>query len=258
MTGNSISITYIGNDESRRLALGVLAQRLKLPFWNGEDAGLLLRLRDDRLELKQLGVDAPGPVFVDFLEGAMGHRRRFWGGRGQLVAKAVGIKKDKIPSIVDATAGLGRDSFILAMLGCQVRMIERSPVVAALLADGMQRALLDEEVVDVMQRMSLQTGDARQCLLQLTEEQRPDVVYVDPMHPERTKAAAVKKEMRLFRDLVGIDADDSELLQAALKVAKKRVVVKRPRKAVAIDGPEPSLVYEGKSTRFDVYLISTK
>lgn len=254
----NISIAYCCHDDARQLELDVLAEQLGLPLWNGADEGLLLRLTDERLELQQLGTDAPGPVFVDFVAGAMGHRRRFGGGRSQLVAKAVGIKKNKMPSIVDATAGLGRDSFILSMLGCQVGMIERSPVVAALLADGMQRALLDIEVVDVIQRMTLQIGDARQCLLQLKEEQRPDVVYVDPMHPERTKAAAVKKEMRLFRELVGIDADDSELLQAALQVAKKRVVVKRPRKAMVIDGPKPSLVYEGKSTRFDVYLITSK
>jgi len=244
------------SDPQRQAELPLLEAQLGLPLWDGRDEGLVLRLTGDRLELQQLGPDAPGPVYVDFIGGAVGHRRRFGGGRGQLVAKAVGIKKDKIPSVIDATAGLGRDSFILAQLGCQVRMIERSPVVAALLADGMQRALADDEVVEIIERMQLQVGDARQLLLQLTDVQRPDVVYVDPMHPERTKAAAVKKEMRLFRELVGSDSDDAELLQAALQAAKKRVVVKRPRKAVAIDGPKPSLVFEGKSTRFDVYLIS--
>ena len=243
-------------DGAHQTELDKLGEQLGLAVWQAQDEGLLLRLTEQRLELLQLGPDAPGPVYVDFLEGAMGHRRRFGGGRGQLVAKAVGVKKDKIPSVVDATAGLGRDSFILAMLGCSVQMIERSPIVAALLADGLQRALADEEVAEVIQRMQLQVGDARQCLLELPEEQRPDVVYVDPMHPERSKAAAVKKEMRLFRELVGTDSDDAEVLQAALQVAKKRVVVKRPRKSVAIDGPKPSLVYEGKSTRFDVYMIT--
>lgn len=240
--------------EARQAEFEHLRQQLDLPLWQGQDAGLLLRLTAQRLELQQLGPDAPGPVFVDFVEGAMGHRRRHGGGRGQLVAKAVGIKKDRIPTVVDATAGLGRDSFILAMLGCQVRMFERSPVVAALLADGLARAAEDPDVSEVVQRMCLQVGDARQSLLALSDAERPDVVYVDPMHPERTKAAAVKKEMRLFRDLVGTDADDAELLQAALQIAQKRVVVKRPRKAVAIEGPKPSLVFEGKSTRFDVYL----
>ena len=233
-----------------------MAERLGLPFsTDAVEAGLMLRLATERLELVQLGPDAPGPVYVDFVEGAMGHRRRFGGGRGQLVAKAVGVKKDKIPTVIDATAGLGRDAFVLAKLGCQVQMIERSPVVAELLADGMRRAEEDDEVHEIVARMRLAVADASQYLSELDEADRPDVVYVDPMHPERTKAAAVKKEMQLFRALVGADEDDAALLQAALGAARKRVVVKRPRKSETIPGPKPSLVYEGKSTRFDVYMI---
>lgn len=215
----------------------------------------LLQLTAERLQMQQLGDDAPGPVYVEFVEGAMGHRRKFGGGRGQLVAKAVGIKPGFIPDVIDATAGLGRDAFVLAQLGCRVRMVERSPIVAALLRDGMARGQQDAEVAEVIGRMSLVVADAKEWLLTLNEEQRPDVVYVDPMHPERTKAAEVKKEMRLFRDLVGFDVDDAELLQAALRVARKRVVVKRPRKAAAIAGPRPGLVMEGKSTRFDIYFV---
>ena len=236
----------------------VLAESLSLPLVTEPPSSceLLLQLTPERLQLQQLGPDAPGPVYVDFVEGAMGHRRKFGGGRGQLVAKAVGIKKGFIPTIIDATAGLGRDSFVLAQLECQVRMVERSPIVAALLRDGMERGRQDGEVAPIIERMSLQVADAKEWLLTLNEEQRPDVVYVDPMHPERTKAAEVKKEMKIFRELVGGDEDDAELLHAALRIARKRVVVKRPRKAEAIKGPKPNLVYEGKSTRFDVYLIT--
>ena len=235
-----------------------LALELALPLVTEPPASceLLLQLTPERLQLQQLGPDAPGPVYVDFVEGVMGHRRKFGGGRGQLVAKAVGIKKGFVPDVIDATAGLGRDSFVLAQLGCQVRMVERSPVVAALLRDGMARGQLDDEVAAIIERMSLVVADAKEWLLALSEAQRPDVIYVDPMHPERTKAAEVKKEMKIFRELVGGDEDDAELLQAALRVARKRVVVKRPRKAEAIAGPKPNLVYEGKSTRFDVYLIA--
>ena len=232
-----------------------IAERLSLPFGlTAGDDDLILHLTPDRLELVQSGPNAPGPVYVDFVGGAIGHRRRFGGGRGQLVAKAVGIKKGFTPTVIDATAGLGRDAFVLAQLGCQVLMLERSAVVAALLHDGMQRAEQDVEVVEIIERMTLQVSDAKSYLINMEESGRPDVVYLDPMHPERSKAAMVKKEMRLFRELVGGDEDDAKLLQVALSVAKKRVVVKRPRKAEAIAGPEPSLVYEGKSTRFDVYL----
>jgi len=232
-----------------------LAERLGLSFGPALDEPALALRLGPRLELLQLGPAAPGPVYVDFVEGVMGHRRRFGGGRGQLVAKAVGVKKDKIPTVIDATAGLGRDAFVLAKLGCQMQMIERSSVVAELLADGMRRAEQDDEVHEIIARMSLVVADASHYLVGLTEVERPDVVYVDPMHPQRTKAAMVKKEMQLFRALVGADEDDAALLQAALTAARKRVVVKRPRKSEVIPGPKPSLVYEGKSTRFDVYLI---
>lgn len=250
---NNVTVTVA--DHSRVSEAQAIAERLALPFAaESNEPGLILRLTAERLELVQIGPDAPGPVYVDFVEGAMGHRRRFGGGRGQLVAKAVGVKKDKIPTVIDATAGLGRDAFVLAKLGCQVRMIERSSEVAELLSDGMHRAEQDDEVREIIARMSLLVVDASHYLTELAEAERPDVVYVDPMHPERTKAA-VKKEMQLFRALVGGDEDDAALLQAALTAARKRVVVKRPRKSEAIPGPKPSLVYEGKSTRFDVYLI---
>ena len=249
-------------DTTRLVDAEALAIKLGLPLAQDlstlpSSCELVLQLTPKRLQLQQLGAQAPGPVYVDFVEGAMGHRRRYGGGGGQLVAKAVGIKKGFTPSVVDATAGLGRDSFILAQLGCHVQMIERSPVVAALLRDGMTRGQCDSDVATIIERLSLTIADAKQWLLALAENERPDVVYVDPMHPERTKAAEVKKEMRLFRELVGVDSDDAELLQSALAVARKRVVVKRPRKSEAIAGPKPALVMEGKSTRFDIYLLQS-
>ncbi len=216
---------------------------------------LVLELSDNHLALRQLGAGAPGPVYVDFVGGAVGHRRKFGGGRGQLIARAVGIKKDRIPSVVDATAGLGRDAFVLASLGCRVRMVEASPVIAALLSDGLARAAADEAAAEIVARLSLHPGDGRLLLPQLQQEAPVDVVYLDPMFPQRDKRALVKKEMRLFKALLGEPSgDDGALLRQALAVAGKRVVVKRPRKAPALEGPAPNLVFEGKSTRFDVYL----
>ncbi len=233
-----------------------LAQQLALPLVGPAEVGtgLVLVVTAARLELRLLAADAPGPVYVDFVGGAMGHRRKFGGGRGQLIAKAVGVKKGVIPAVVDATAGLGRDAFVLANLGCRVTMLERSPVVGALLHDGLERASSDGEAADVIERLSLQIGDARQVLAAGRQGVLADVVYLDPMFPQRDKSALVKKEMRLFKALLGSDPDAPALLEAALKAARKRVVVKRPRKAAPVDGPEPGLVFEGKSTRFDVYL----
>lgn len=207
----------------------------------------------ERLELRKLDEPKLGAVFVDFVEGAVAHRRKFGGGRGQSIAKAVGLKAGANPLVVDATAGLGRDAFVLASLGCQVVMLERSPVVAALLADGLARAYADAEIGSWMQqRMSLRPGPALQQLQSLGFT--PDVVYLDPMFPHKKKSALVKKEMRVFQSLVGPDLDADALLPAALAVAGKRVVVKRPDYAGWLNEMAPSSAIETKSNRFDLYV----
>lgn len=153
--------------------------------------------------------------------------------------------------MVDATAGLGRDAFLLASLGAQVTLIERSPHVHGRLAAGLQAAAEDPEAAEVVARMTLLQGDARQLLAGLS----PDVVIVDPMHPERTSTALVKKDMRLLRDLVGTDPDQLELMQAALASARKRVVLKWPRKAPPMPGLRaPSHQIVGKTLRYDVFM----
>ncbi len=103
---------------------------------------MALALTTEHLELRKRDEPKLGGIFVDFVGGAMAHRRKFGGGRGEAVAKAVGIKGDYLPDVVDATAGLGRDAFVLASVGCRVRMLERNPVVAALLDDGLRAAML--------------------------------------------------------------------------------------------------------------------
>ena len=185
-------------------------------------------------------------MYVDFLTGKSQHRRLYRG--KELIAKAVGVGKYDQLSIIDATAGLGRDAFVLASLGCNMTLIERSPMMQALLADGLQRAAI--EIPEVIARISLLKGDA----LQLLAEQRADVVYLDPMYPHRDKSALVKKEMRILQDVVGFDEDSSALLILAQAAAKKRVVVKRPRLAENFAECAPDFSYNGKNSRFDVYL----
>lgn len=227
-----------------------LAAELGLPA--GGDAELALQLGPAGLQLLDLAPDAGGPVRVDFVEGALAHRRLQGGGSGQMIAKAVGVQPGVRPSILDATAGLGRDAFVFAQLGCPVTLIERQPAVAALLADGIARGRLAAEVAPIMDRLHLLRGDAI-ALLRGWRDEAPQVIYLDPMFPHRDKSALVKKEMRLFRPLVGADDDAPELLAAALELASHRVVVKRPRKAPTIAGPAPGYALEGKSSRFDVY-----
>lgn len=107
-----------------------------------EDSILALVLTESRLELRKLDEVKLGAIAVDFVEGTMAHRRKFGGGRGEAVAKAVGIKGGYLPTVIDATAGLGRDAFVLAAIGCKVLLVERNPIVAALLEDGVNRAYL--------------------------------------------------------------------------------------------------------------------
>lgn len=226
-----------------------LAGQLALPC---TDSPLFeLQLTSGGLQLQELNSKA-GPVRVDFVGGATAHRRQFGGGSGQMIAKAVGVQGAIRPHVLDATAGLGRDAFVLASLGCQMDLIERNPVVAALLQDGIQRARYDAEVAVIVARMALQQGNAIE-LMQSWQGVPPQVIYLDPMFPERSKSAQVKKEMRLFQPLVGGDDDAPLLLAAALELASHRVVVKRPRIAPALAGPKPGYALQGKSSRFDIY-----
>ena len=191
-------------------------------------------------------------LVVDFLGGAVGHRFRTQGGQGNDLARACGFGKGHVPNVIDATAGLGRDAFLLAGLGAQVTLIERSPQVRAALQTGLDAARLDEAAAPVVARMTLLAGDS----IALLEGLSADVVLVDPMHPPRGNTALVKQEMRVLRALVGADPDALELMQAALKAARKRVVLKWPIKAAPLEGLRAaSHRIVGKTTRYDVFVV---
>lgn len=187
------------------------------------------------------------PLVINFLSGASLYRHKKGGGLAERIAKACLAAKK--PLIYDLTGGLGRDAFVLASLGCEVKMFERHPVMAALLCDGLKRLKIERPEVS----LSLIQKDSMTFLDTMTEYSLPDVIYYDPMHPTRKKSALVKKEMRILAEIVGGDVDKEEVFQAIRDKAKKRVVVKWPIDEPAI-AEAPDLVYKGKSTRFDVYL----
>ncbi len=191
-------------------------------------------------------------LICDFVGGAVGHRLRFGGGRGQALPKAAGFTKGQTPSVVDATAGLGRDAFLLASLGAEVVLIERCAEVHAVLADGLKRAAAaGTPYSEIVERMTLVHGKSHDEL----RHYNPDVVLVDPMHPPRGNSALVKKEMRQLRALVGADPDALELMEVALATAQKRVVLKWPLRAAPMPGLRPcSHQIVGKSTRYDVFM----
>lgn len=219
-------------------------------------ADLTLAYHEGRLSLAGDPARYGHPLAVDFVAGRSAHRRRFGGGRGQLIARACGLGQGVTPSVIDATAGLGRDAFVLASLGAEVLMVERVAAIHALLEDGLTRALADPATHEIAARMSLVHGDGTRQLAALVAGSgvAPQVIHLDPMFPHRHKSALVKKEMRLFRALAGDDVDAPQLLEAALDVATHRVVVKRPRKAPPIEGPIPRHVIEGKTSRYDLYV----
>jgi len=214
------------------------------------ESGFYFELSENGLALCQAGLRAPGPVRVDFVGGAMGHRQRFGGGRGQALARAVGMKPGFSPAIWDATAGLGRDGFVLASLGSHVTLCER-----ALLHDALRRAADDSTIGNwVRDRLQLINADSFRCLQSLAETQRPQVVYMDPMYPAGKDHVQVKKDMRALQQLVGPDLDSGELLDIALQTALRRVVVKRPKRACWIHNRKPDTAIESKKTRYDIYL----
>ncbi len=211
----------------------------------------LLQFNQQALALIKLNEPKLGGIKVDFVEGTTAHRRKFGGGRGQDIAKAIGLKHGFTPHVLDATAGLGRDAFVLASLGCKVTLMERMPVVAALLHDGLERAKLNSEVTEIAQQMQLVHASS---IENMNLAEQVDVIYLDPMYPHREKSAAVKKEMRVFQSLVGEDLDADALLAPALALAKYRVVVKRPSYAPPLDNKKPSTSINMKKNRFDVYV----
>jgi 16S rRNA (guanine1516-N2)-methyltransferase len=193
---------------------------------------------------------------VDFAGGAVGYRFRRGGERGHPLVRAAGIKKDRLPSIVDATAGLGRDAFLLASAGATVTLIERSAEVHALLKEALARASAESpELAEVVARMTLVYGDAKDRLPEL----KPDVVIVDPMHPPRRNTALVKQEMRQLSAIVGADEDADELMRIALASARERVVLKWPlRAAPLLATPKPSHQFVGKTVRYEVFVTALK
>ena len=243
------------NIPEQRQYLENLDARFELSAWLSENP--LFSIQYDQGGLALIKTDEPklGVIRVDFVTGASAHRRKFGGGKGQAIAKAVGLNKGKSipPHVLDGTAGLGRDGFVLASLGCYVTLYERHPIVAALLYDGLERSYLDHEIGGWMQeRVRFAFGSSHQLLPKT--EQSIDVVYLDPMFPHREKSAAVKKEMRVFQSLVGSDLDADDLLAPALSLASKRVVVKRPDYAPFLANSTPSMEIKTKKNRFDVYV----
>ncbi len=223
---------------------------------------LTLGWQKDRLSLF---TDPKTAINIDFTAGKLRHRLKFGGGKGQPLAKAIGFHKYQNFSIIDATAGLAGDSFVFASLLAQgqhqgsVTLIERHPVIAALIEDALIRAKTfiqnapanNQMLAEIIQRMQLHCDHAAERIPTLPPA---EVIYLDPMFPEKKKKAAVKKGMQALQQLVGPDQDSEQLLTTALQAATKRVVVKRPKAAPPLIGHPPTTAIHSPNTRYDLYI----
>jgi 16S rRNA (guanine1516-N2)-methyltransferase len=236
-----------------------LAARLRAPFVNHVHQSktvLVLVYTQKGLMLQDIGKNVKKPqtlLFVDFPGGRNGYRFAREKTIRLPLARAAGVKPGFRPSILDATAGLGTDGFVLASLGCDVTLCERSAVVGALLQDGIDRALASGTTRDLfVNRIHFVAEDSVRYLRHT--DRTFHCIYLDPMYPVTGSSALNSLAMRTLRDLVGDDSDCVALLEKSLAVAANRVVVKRPLHAQSIDGKEPSHRITMKNSRFDVYL----
>ena len=216
-----------------------------------EDFDYFLVYQQARLTLQSTAAEHGAELCVDFSDPKLNYRASR-GIRSQNIAKALGVKGEHRPRVLDATAGLGKDAFLIASLGCQVSLLERSPIVHALLDNGLRReGFYGAEILAILARMDLRFAD----LFDLPVESRDfDVVYLDPMFPERRKSAKVKKDMASLQQLLGQQSDGDEMLVHARQLAKKRVVVKRAKLSPQLGPDKPDIQFKGSSSRYDVYL----
>ncbi len=216
-----------------------------------EEKGLALSQGDSGLFL----TDGKLEIMADFRE--MLPRLKQSNLQREMLVKAARIKGQEMPQhIVDATAGFGDDSLILAAAGFRVRMYEYDEVIAALLEDAIDRAKEIPELSETVARMELVWGDSVEGMKKL--DYKPDIVLLDPMFPARQKSALIKKKFQLIQQLESPCTTEEDLIEAAMAADPKRIVIKRPLKGPFLAGRKPSYSLEGKAIRYDCFVFARK
>lgn len=171
----------------------------------------------------------------------------------ELLVRAARIKNPTAPlTAIDATAGLGEDSLLLAAAGFHVTLYERNPIIFELLYDAWKRAANIPELAEIAARMQILHGDSIDAMKHL--EMPPDVILLDPMFPERQKSALVKKKLQMIQKLEFPCIDEKELIMAAMNAKPKKLIVKRPPKGPYLAGIKPDHSIAGKAVRFDCFV----
>lgn len=222
-----------------------IAEKLNIEMKNTPDGhNLFLHLSEDGLSLE----DGTLSMMGDFT--SMLPRLKQGRLQSEMLVKAAKLKNlDHTPTAIDATAGMGEDSLLLAAAGFQVKLFELDPVIAALLADSIERARLIPELSDIVNRMTLMDGDSINAMNSLSES--VDLIYLDPMFPARNKSGLIKKKFQLLQQLEQPCSNEHDLLSAAISAKPKKIVIKRPAKGPFLDGVKPDFSYPGKAIRYD-------
>lgn len=181
----------------------------------------------------------------------------------ELLVRAVKLKGKENLRVLDCTAGLGEDSFLLAAAGWEVVLCEYNKYIFSLLEDTIQRALQSEELKDIAGRMNCIFTDGKDCCDIISEKKpldkvgvfQPDVIFLDPMFPGKTKNSLTNKKLQLFQKLESPCRTEEELFSAALAANASKVVVKRPVKGAYLAGKTPGYSIEGKTIRYDCYVL---
>jgi 16S rRNA (guanine1516-N2)-methyltransferase len=226
---------------------------LEDPFFSATELGsesLYLFVDENRLSLMTPTIreEKLRPFSIDFIGPFKYHQKQNYSLKKEPLAKAIGSFKDT-PLVWDITCGTGSDALLFLFFGAKVVAFERNKVMWALLKDALERAKNDPEIGHHFQeRFTLIKGDPRDTELSET----PKALYYDPMYPQVKRKALPRKEMRVIREIVGDDSDFEETIKWAKGISASRFIVKRPLKSSPLN-EKPGHIYEGKSTRYDVY-----
>ena len=223
------------------------ALRLRGLFSSQTESLLLLHLTAEGLLLESEGQTLMGD-FSHLLPRLAKHKIG-----GELLAKAAKLKDTEHPTALDATAGLGEDSLILAAAGFTVDLYERNPVICELLRDALDRAAKIPELTEIVSRMTLHHENSIEAMGRL--DTPPDVILLDPMFPERQKSALVKKKLQMIQKLETPCDEEKDILLAAAKASPKKLIVKRPPKGPYLADIKPDYSISGKAVRFDCIVM---
>lgn len=230
-----------------------LADLLSIPLISDPQGyQVFFNLTPNHLELIALEEKSkkPSSLRVDFTTPRNLHRVK--NPHKELLIQAIKVRKKLPATVVDATGGLGRDAFLLAAAGCKVDVFERNYFIGALLADGLKRAALAPQTAHICNRIKLHIQNTVEHIGELSAP--PEVVYLDPMFPERDKSAKVKQNLRILRYIEGDQGEEQELFAAAWTIKPRKIVVKRPLKSAPLCEIRPTYTLKGKAVRFDVYI----